>query len=224
MRIRALIISLIAALTIGTMATTNTLLPAVEYAGDLGEEKLTEMKRFARAKMSGPDGRFLENNYTKGDCYPQNMEFTYADTPTAHTVQIRTEGDSILVTDDRGRTHVLAGINPIPKREEYAQRAAELLIRGDHPVTIYLLEEKERHGYTTAVLGLGENQDSLNAKLVMERVARHTRDEGRDYCLTHFDSQRRNGPWLDDPWQMEDISEYGRYLGQYPAHYPNAGE
>ena len=223
MRIGALIISLIAALTIGTMATTNTLLPAVEYAGDLGEEKLTEMKRFARAKMSGPDGRLLENNYTKGDCYPQNMEFTYADTPTAHAVQVRTERGSILVTDDRGRTHVLAGIGTIPKREEYVQRAAELLIRGDHPVTIYLLEEEKRHGYTTAVLGLGENQDSLNAKLVMERVARHTRDEGRDYCLTYFDNMRFN-QWVDDPWQIEDISEYGRNLGQYPAHYPNVGE
>ena len=223
MGIRALIISLIAALTIGTMATTNTLLPTLEYAGDLGEEKLTEMKRFAYAKMSGPDGRFLYNNYTKGDCYPQNMEFTYADTPTAHAVQVRTEGDSILVTDDRGRTHVLAGIGTIPKREEYVQRAAELLIRGDHPVTIYLLEEKKRHGHTTAVLGLGENQDSLNAKLVMERVARHTRDGGRDYCLTYFDNMRFN-QWLSDPWEIEDISEYGRNLGQYPKHYPNVGE
>ena len=143
MRIRALIISLIAALTIGTMAATNTLLPALEYAGDLGEEKLNELQRFASAQVNGPNGRFLDNNYIKGDCYPQNMEFTYAENPTAHTVQVRTEGDSILVTDDRGRTHVLAGISPIPKREEYAQRAAELLIRGDHPVTIYLLEEKE---------------------------------------------------------------------------------
>ena len=152
------------------------------------------------------------------------MEFTYADTPTAHTVQIRTERESILVTDDWGRTHVLAGISPIRKREEYAQRAAELLIQGDHPVTIYLLEEEGRHGYTTAVLGLGENQDSLNAKLVMERVAQYTVDEGREHCLHHFDSHRRNSQWLDDPWQMEDISEYGRNLGQYPYHYPNFEE
>ena len=224
MRIRALIISLIAALTIGTMAATSTLLPAVEYAGDLGEEKLNELQRFASAKMSGPDRRFLENNYIKGDCYPQNMEFTYAENPTAHTVEVHTEGDSILVTDDQGRTHVLAGISPIPKREEYAQRAAELLIRGDHPVTIYLLEEKERHGYTTAVLGLGENQDSLNAKLVMERVAWHPGSEGDDYCLTYFDSLRRTSQWVHDPWEIEDISEYGSYLGQYPELYPNVGE
>ena len=224
MRIDALIMGFIAALTIGTMAATTTLLPAVEYAGDLGEEKLNELQRFASAQVNGPNGRFLDNNYIKGDCYPQNMEFTYAENPTAHTVQIRTERDSILVTDDRGRTHVLAGIGPIHKREEYAQRAAELLIRGDHPVTIYLLEERERHGYTTAVLGLGENQDSLNAKLVMERVAWHPGSEGDDYCLTYFDSLRRTSQWVHDPWQMEDISEYGRNLGQYPNHYPNVGE
>ena len=224
MGIRALIMGFIAALAIGTMAATNTLLPAVEYAGDLGEEKLNELQRFASAQVNGPNGRFLENNYIKGDCYPQNMEFTYADTPTAHAVQVRTERDSILVTDDRGRTHVLAGIGTIPKREEYAQRAAELLIRGDHPVTIYLLEERKRHGYTTAVLGLGENQDSLNAKLVMERVAWHPGSEGDDYCLTYFDSLRRTSQWVHDPWQIEDISEYGSNLGQYPKHYPNVGE
>ena len=221
MRIGALIISLIAALTIGTMVATTTLLPALEYVQDLAEQKLNELQRFASAQVNGPSGRY---NYIKGDCYPQNMEFTYADTPTAHTVQVHTERGSILVTDDRGRTHVLAGIGTIRKREEYAQRAAELLIRGDHPVTIYLLEEVGRHGYTTAVLGLGENQDSLNAKLVMERVAWHAVDEGREHCLSYFDSMRRNSQWLSDPWQMEDISEYGRNLGQYPANYPNVEE
>ena len=221
MRIGALIISLIAALTIGTMVATTTLLPALEYAQDLAEQKLNELQRFASAQVNGPSGR---HNYIKGDCYPQNMEFTYAENPTAHTVKVRTERGSILVTDDRGRTHVLAGIGTIRKREEYAQRAAELLIRGDHPVTIYLLEEEGRHGYTTAVLGLGENQDSLNAKLVMERVAWYTVDEGREHCLRYFDSMRRTSQWLSDPWEMEDISEYGSYLGQYPEIYPNVGE
>ena len=221
MRIGALIISLIATLTIGTMVATTTLLPALEYVQDLAEQKLNELQRFASAQVNGPSGRY---NYIKGDCYPQNMEFTYADTPTAHTVQIRTERGSILVTDDRGRTHVLAGLGTIRKREEYAQRAAELLIQGDHPVTIYLLEEKKRHGYTTAVLGLGENQDALNAKLVMERVAKYTVDEGREHCLSYFNNMRRNSQWVHDPWQMEDISEYGRNLGQYPKHYPNVEE
>ena len=220
MRIGALIMGFIAALTIGTMATTSTLLPALEYVQDLAEQKLNELQRFTSAQVNGPSGR---HSYIKGDCYPQNMEFTYADTPTAHTVEVHTEGDSILVTDDWGRTHALAGISPIPKREEYAQRAAELLIQGDHPVTIYLLEEG-RHGYTTAVLGLGENQDSLNAKLVMERVAKHTVDEKLEHCLNYFNNMRRNSPWLNDPWYLEDISEYGHNLGQYPNHYPNAGE
>ena len=178
MRIGALIIGFIAALTIGTMAATSTLLPALEYVQEQADRKLNELRRFANTQVHGTPGRFINNDYMEGDCYPQNMDFKYADTPTAHTVQVRTEGESILVTDDLGRTHVLAGIGPIPKNEEYAQRATELLVRGDHPVTIYLLEGKQRDGHTTAVLGLGEDQDSLNAKLVMERVAWHPSQRG----------------------------------------------
>ena len=220
MRIDALIMGFIAALTIGTMAATSTLLPALEYVQEQADRKLNELRRFANTQVHGTPGRFINNDYMEGDCYPQNMDFKYADTPTAHTVQVRTEGESILVTDDLGRTHVLAGIGPIPKNEEYAQRATELLVRGDHPVTIYILEGKQRDGHTTAVLGLGEDQNSINAQLIMERVAWHPSHEGDDWCLTYFDSLRRYSQWVNDPWELGDISEYGSNIGKYPDHYP----
>ena len=137
-------------------------------------------KRFASAKMSGPNGRLLENNYTKGDCYPQNMEFTYAENPTAHTVQVRTEGEFHT-------GHRRPGPHPRPGRHRHHPQKGGIRPAGrgapdsGRPPGDHLPPGGEkRHGYTTAVLGLGENQDSLNAKLVMERVARHMRAEGRE--------------------------------------------
>ena len=73
MRIGALIIGFIAALTIGTMAATSTLLPALEYVQEQADRKLNELRRFANTQVHGTPGRFINNDYMEGDCYTVSM-------------------------------------------------------------------------------------------------------------------------------------------------------